>query len=144
MNNLYILAKINNSAVAINSNHVESVVRVQDVVPVPKSSDVVAGLFALRSRVLTLIDSQVLTTGQKRENLKNALAVVTEIGGHSFGLIVDSVEDVVSINREDMEISISTGKQWELFVSDVCLVNGNMVMILDTEKMVNGLDKIAA
>ena len=50
MNALYLIAVIDGSRVAIQSDLVEAVVRVNDVIPVPKSNPSVAGLFALRSR----------------------------------------------------------------------------------------------
>ena len=79
------------------------IVHVQDIIPVPMCDPSIAGLFALRSRVLTLIDTQYLVTGAARKAEKGALAVVVDIAGHQYGLLVDKVEDVVSILPEQIE-----------------------------------------
>jgi purine-binding chemotaxis protein CheW len=141
---LYLIAKINGARVAIESDRVESVVHVHDVIPVPKSNSAVAGLFALRSRVLTLIDSQVLVTGKPQPTVKGALAVIAEIGGHAFGLLVDSVDDVVPIDLQTIETKINPGKEWLPLITGIASVGGDMVMILDPAQLVGGIDAVAA
>lgn len=144
MDNLYLLARIHGSLVAIASKNVESVVTVQDVVPVPQASPSVAGLFALRSRVLTLIDSQYLITGQSKKAERGALAIVAEIAGHPFGLIVESADDVVSIHAEQIERSIKPDPVWARFVSETAVIDGQMVMILNPAAMVGADDDALA
>lgn len=144
MSALYLIAKIDGSRVAIESDRVESVVHVNDVIPVPKSNSAVAGLFALRSRVLTLIDSQVLVTGKRQPAVKGALAVIAEIDGYAFGLLVDSVDDVVLIDPQTIETKINPGKKWMPLITGIASVSGDMVMILDPARLVGGLDALAA
>lgn len=144
MSSLYLIAHINGARVAIDSNHIESLVNVQEVIPVPKSDAGIAGLFALRSRVLTLIDSQYMVTGIAQTASKGALAVVAEIGGHHFGLLVEAVEDVVSIGSHQMEINIKPPAIWAPLVTDTASVDGELVMILDPARLVNGPEALAA
>ena len=144
MASLFLIANINGARVAIDSTLIESLVHVQDVVTVPKCHPSVAGLFALRSRVLTLIDSQFLVTGKQHATKKGALAVVAEIAGHHFGLLVDSVEDVVSISESQIEENINPPQIWAPFVTATASVGGEMVMILDPKQLINGEEALAA
>lgn len=144
MTALYLIAHINGCRVAIESDRVESIVHVPDIVAVPKSDPSVAGLFALRSRVLTLIDSQYIVTGMRRQLEKGCLAVVAEIGGHHFGLAVDRVEDVVSISSDDIQTAIQPSDIWKSIISETALVDGELVMILDPSKLVAGELALAA
>ena len=144
MSSLYLIAHINGIRVAIDSDHIESIVNVQEVIPVPKSDLGIAGLFALRSRVLTLIDSQYIVTGIAQTACKGALAVVAEIGGHHYGLLVDAVEDVVSIGIHQMEGNIKPSATWSPLVTDTASVDDELVMILDPSKLVNAPDALAA
>lgn len=144
MTALYLIAHINGCRVAIESDRVESIVHVPDIVAVPKSDPSVAGLFALRSRVLTLIDSQYIVTGMRRQLEKGCLAVVAEIGGHHFGLAVDRVEDVVSISSDDIETAIQPSDIWKSIISETASVDGELVMILDPSKLVAGELALAA
>ena len=144
MKSLYLIAHINGARVAIQSDQVESVVHVQDVVPVPKSDPSVAGLFALRSRVLTLIDSQFIVTGKPREKESRALAIIAEISGHHFGLLVDSVEDVVTIDSEDIEQNVTPSPQWVGVATALVQVGDEVAMIIDLARLVSGQQNIAA
>jgi purine-binding chemotaxis protein CheW len=144
MSSLFLIAHINGARVAIDSDRIESLVHVHDVVPVPRCHPSIAGLFALRSRVLTLIDSQFLVTGVRQPAKKGALAVVAEIAGHHFGLLVDSVEDVVSIDDSQIENNIMPSRQWVHLVSGTASVGGELVMILDPSQLINGDEALAA
>jgi purine-binding chemotaxis protein CheW len=144
MTALYLIAHIDGCRVAIESDRVESIVHVPDIIPVPRSDPSVAGLFALRSRVLTLIDSQFVVTGQRRQLEKGCLAVVAEVGGHYFGLAVDRVEDVVSIAEADIQAAIAPAAQWKQIISETASVNGDLVMILDPARLVAGQQLLAA
>lgn len=144
MNALYLIAHINGACVGIESSSIESIVHVHDIVAVPMCDPSIAGLFALRSRVLTLIDTQYLVTGVTRKAEKGALAIVVEIAGHQYGLLVDKVEDVVSISDDQIETQVQPSRDWARLVEQTASVDGRLVMILDAGSLVNGQDAIAA
>src|SRR3546814_7893487 len=60
MEKLYLVARIADTRVALRSRTIHSVVTVGQPVEVPGAPPHVAGLFALRSRVFTLIDPHVV------------------------------------------------------------------------------------
>lgn len=138
MKNLYLIADLAGSRIALESGLVESVVHVPDIVPVPMCDPAIAGIFALRSRVLTLIDTQFLVTGIQQIAEKGALAVVTEIGGHQYGLLVDKVHDVVAIDLEQAETAISAPPAWARYVDHIATYQDALVMILNTSALVSG------
>lgn len=138
MTDLFLIAHLGGSRVAIESGAVESIIHVPDVVSVPMCDPSVAGIFALRSRVLTLIDTQLLITAIPRPAAKGALAVVTEIAGHQYGLLVDKVEDVVAIGEHQIEPKIAPPAAWARYVSNIATADGDLVMILNTDALVSG------
>ena len=144
MNNLYLLARIDGARVAISSDTVESVVRVQDVIPVPRSDPSVAGLFALRSRVLTLIDTQYFVTGKCRPVDTQALAIVAEIAGYHYGLLVDLVEDAVAIDIDRAERNISPSPNWAGIATGLIEIGGEITMVIDLNQIVGAQTAIAA
>lgn len=144
MTSLYLIAHISGACVGIESDRIESIVHVQDIVPVPNSDPSIAGLFALRSRVLTLIDAQYLVTGETQHAVKGALAVVVDVAGHQYGLLVDKVEDVVSINDDQIENNIQPAAIWSALVTETASVDGRLIMILDPASLVSGQEAIAA
>lgn len=138
MKNLYLIAHLAGSRVAIESGLVESIVHVPDIVPVPNCDPTVAGIFALRSRVLTLIDTQLLVSATPQKAEKGALAVVTEIAGHQYGLLVDKVEDVVAIADDQMESKLKPPPAWEKYVRQIASSDDGLVMVLNPESLVSG------
>jgi purine-binding chemotaxis protein CheW len=138
MKNLYLIADLAGARVAIESGLVESVVHTPDIVPAPMCDPAIAGIFALRSRVLTLIDTQFLVTGVQKIPEKGALAVVTEIGGHQYGLLVEKVHDVVAIDLQQLETAISPPPAWARYVNQIAEYQGALVMILNTSALVSG------
>lgn len=140
---LYLIADLAGSRVAIESGLVESVVHVPDIVPAPMSDASIAGIFALRSRVLTLIDTQFLITGVQQVPRKGALAVITDIAGHQYGLLVDKVHDVVAINTDRAETNVVPPTVWARYVSQIATEDGALVMILNTTALVCGQAALA-
>lgn len=144
MTKLFLIAEIAGNSVAICSDVIESVVNVGDVVEVPQCDPVIAGLFALRSRVLTLIDCQYRVTGKRKTTDQKMLAVVASIGGHNFGLIVDRVRDVISVAADSIVPASKLDSKWQDLVSELIEVDGKVVMVLNPEQLVAIEDRLAA
>ncbi|MCC6478136.1 chemotaxis protein CheW [Sphingorhabdus sp.] len=136
MDRLFLLTQIAGTEVAICSNIVESVVSIGEVSPVPRCDPVIAGLFALRSRVLTLIDCQYRVTGVQAPIGKGALAAIASIGGHSFGLLVEKVYDVVTVSEDAMCPAVKLGEGWTDIVSSLLAIDGRLVMVIDPDRLV--------
>jgi purine-binding chemotaxis protein CheW len=135
MTKLFLLTQIDGTQIAISSEIVESVVSVGEIVAVPRTDPVVAGLFALRSRVLTLIDCQYRVTGKIRAVERGMLAVVASAGAQSFGLLVDKVLDVVSVDETKIFPAIKLDARWEPLIDRLVEIDNNMVMVLDPERL---------
>ncbi|MFK4793480.1 chemotaxis protein CheW [Sphingobium sp. ZW T5_29] len=97
MDQLYLLATLAGTRVAVDAHEVEAVVRLADVSPVPGMAAHVAGLSALRSRVLTIIDVPALIRGKAIFAGERSYAIIAEISGHSYGLMVDAVHDICQV-----------------------------------------------
>jgi purine-binding chemotaxis protein CheW len=136
MSKLYLLAEIAGVEVAICSDIIESVVNVGEVVAVPRCDPVIAGLFALRSRVLTLIDCQYRISRRRKSAVNGSLAAIATIGGHSFGLLVDKVFDVMTVADDAVHPAVKLAPEWTAVVRDLVAIGDRMVMIVDPEQLV--------
>lgn len=133
MSNLYLIAVIAGVEVAINSDIVESVVTIGDVIDVPKSDPLIAGLIALRSRVLTLIDCQYAITGSGKRINPRSHAVIVEISGHFYALSVDAVRDVLSIDPDAVKSASRFDGRWQALATEIVEVDGRILMIFSPE-----------
>jgi purine-binding chemotaxis protein CheW len=136
MSKLYLLAEIAGVEVAICSDVIESVVNVGEVIAVPRCDPVIAGLFALRSRVLTLVDCQYRITRSRKTVVKGSLAAIATIGGHSFGLLVDRVFDVTTVDDDAVHPAVKLAPEWAPIVGNLLAIDDRMVMMIDPDRLV--------
>lgn len=144
MDKLFLIAEIAGTAVAICSENIESVVAVGEIVSVPRADPVIAGLFALRSRVLTLVDCQYRVTGVQKAFEKGGLAVIVSIGGHNFGLMVDRVRDVVSVPVSALTPAVRLEPRWAALANMLVEIDDQLMMVVDPESLVSVDSRLAA
>ena len=113
MNELLLIVTIAGSRVAFPAARVESVVELDALSPVPRAAAHVAGLSALRSRVLTVIDCQRSLELGATDWTGLREAAVVELDGHHYALTVDAVEDVVEALSEPQQLRAAMGTGWE-------------------------------
>ncbi|WP_164116796.1 chemotaxis protein CheW [Sphingorhabdus sp. Alg239-R122] len=136
MNSLYLIATMAGEDIAIAADKVESVVKVRDIVPVPSVNSYVRGLFALRSRVLTVIDSSHFVTGKPGKVHDAHMAVVTQVAGHFYGLLVDSVQDVCTAESTESDLPANLRGMWREIGTAMLLVDGKTMLVVDPARFV--------
>ncbi len=144
MSDLYLIAVVAGIEVAISSDCIESVVTIGDVVDVPRCDPLVAGLMALRSRVLTLIDCQYAVTGNRKHISARSHAVIVEVCGHSYALSVDAVRDVVSVPLCAINSATRLDTRWSRLSSGILEIDGRVLMILSPEMLLAPATALAA
>jgi purine-binding chemotaxis protein CheW len=140
MNELLLIVSIAGSRVALPAAAVESVVELDALIAVPRAPDHVAGLSALRSRVLTVIDCQrALELGVTELNDGNLHeAAVVELDGHHYALTVDAVEDVVEAMSEPTPIRAAMGAGWERVSKGMVETEEGPLLLVDIAAIVAG------
>lgn len=112
MTQLYLLAKVAGTPIAVRTEEIEAVVKLADISPVPGMPSHIAGLSALRSRVLTMIDIAALIRGAPKPDYRQSLAIVADIAGHSYGLMVDSVSDICEATDGELPLRGQLDAEW--------------------------------
>ena len=140
MNELLLIVSIAGSRVALPAADVESVVEIDTLIPVPRAPSHLAGLSALRSRVLTVIDCQrsleLGTTNLQNGDLHEA--AVVEIDGHHYALIVDVVEDVVEALSDPSPVRAAMGAGWERASKGMVETEEGPLLLVDIAALVAG------
>lgn len=139
MNELLLIVTIAGQRVALPASEVESVVELDTLISVPRAVSHVAGLSALRSRVLTVIDcmrSLELGTGETGGGILEA--AVVEVDGHHYALIVDSVEDVVEALSDPAPIRAAMGPGWERASIGMVETEEGALLLVDVATLVAG------
>lgn len=145
MNELLLIVTIAGQRVAFPAAAVESVVELDALIPVPRAAPHVAGLSALRSRVLTVIDCmRSLELGQSDYSAAIKEAAVVELDGHHYALIVDVVEDVVESASEPSAVRAAMGPGWERVSRGMVETEVGPLLLVDIAALVSGTEARAA
>ena len=138
MNNLYLLATLAGTRIAVAGWEVEAVVRLTDISPVPGMGAHVAGLSALRSRVLTIIDVAALITGTSTPESQRGLAVIANISGHSYGLMVDSVSDICPVAEGELPLRGQLERAWAPYARAIVEHDGHPWLLVSLAAFIEG------
>jgi len=139
MNELLLVVTIGGERVALPAAAVESVVELDTLIPVPRAAPHVAGLSALRSRVLTVIDcmrSLELGTSDCSDGIREA--AVVEFDGHQYALSVDLVEDVVEAMSDAQPMRAAMGEGWERVSLGMVDTETGPLLLVDVAALIAG------
>lgn len=116
----------------------------QSVTPVPLSGQEIAGVLNLRGRIVTAIDARVALGLPRRHGGENSMAIGIEKNSESYGLIIDSVGEVLTLTPDQFEANPSTlDQRWRDVSAGVYRLDGSILVVLDVNKLIN-LDQIIA
>ena len=145
MDELLLVARSGGERIALPASTVESVVELDTLIPVPRAARHVAGLSALRSRVLTVIDCcQSLELSTPEQESKVCEAVVIELDGHHYALTVDLVEDVLAATSDPQPVRAGMGAGWERVSTGMIETEQGPMLLLDVAALIAGPEAKAA
>lgn len=110
-----------------------------EVTHLPNTPDFVRGIINLRGTVVPIYDLRVrLGGGRTTPSRMHVVIVVVAVNG-TFGLLVDSVSDILSIDRQALqpvpETNMATGDR---FLNAIVAREERMVSIIDLDRLVTG------
>ncbi len=128
---------------------VREITRVADITRIPESSSFIQGVMNLRGQVIAVIDLAKRFGIPPREELsESARIVVTEIGKHTIGILVDEVPEVARLTKEDIEPAPEAiqGKGERDYIKGVGKLGERLIVILDLEKILvtSEVEEVAA
>ena len=139
---LFLIAHVAGRAVAIPAEQVDSVVDLGAVVPVPGAERAVRGLAALRSRVVTVIDTGV-ALGLAPTDAAVRRAVITRVDDHGYAVLVDALEDVAPFARASLS-GLTLRHGWAAAGTGLIDRDGEPVLVIDLHRLLPGLHALAA
>ena len=145
MSELLLVVTIGGERVALPASAVESVVELDTLIPVPRAAPHIAGLSALRSRVLTVVDcmrSLELGDADCSDGVREA--AVVELDGHHYALIVDLVEDVVVAGSAPQPMRAAMGQGWERVSHGIVETESGPLLLVDVSALIAGCEAKAA
>jgi purine-binding chemotaxis protein CheW len=137
----YLTVVLENEAYGIAVLKVREIIRMQKITPVPQMPSFVKGVINLRGRVIPVIDLRV-KFGVKAEFAERTCIVVVQVKLPTdqtvqMGLIVDSVEEVVTLAANEIEPTPDFGtKIGTEYLLGMAKVKGAVKTLLDIDRVV--------
>lgn len=135
---LLLVVRLAGRRIAFPAGEVEAVVELEGLTPAPCVAAHVAGLSALRSRVLTVIDGQAALGVGRTAEAALANAVIVPSGGHPYALLVDEVEDVVEALAATAPLAAPVGLGWDRVAIGMVEAGGDPLLLVDPHALIAG------
>lgn len=136
MAELLLIARLAGRRVAFPASSVEAVVELEGITPVPRAAGHVAGLSALRSRVLTVIDGSASLEFGSSAELREAIVVPSD--GHTYAITVEEVADVIEPSAPPAPVKAPLGQGWDRVAIGMVEVEGELVLLVDPHLLIAG------
>lgn len=136
----YLTFRLGSEYFGVNIGHVTKILGLVSVTRVPNSPRYFKGIINHFGEVLPVFDGRLKFGFQEVENTRNTciLILVFELDGQvlSSGIVVDSVEKVVVLDRDQIKSPPSVGKGFNNeFIYGISNVNDEFLIILNLEKI---------
>ena len=138
MAELLLIARLGGRRIAFPAAQVEAVVELEGITPAPCAAPHVAGLAALRSRVLTVIDGLAALDLCRGTEAAARDAIVVPSGGHTYALIVEEVEDVIEAAAPAVPLAAPVGAGWDRVAIGTVEVEAELFLLVDPDLLIAG------
>jgi purine-binding chemotaxis protein CheW len=114
---------------------VHEIVRMMDITDVPDAPSFIEGVINLRGKIIPVVDLRKRFAESAQQNRRNRI-LVAELDGHNVGLVVDSANEVLKVDPEQIEPPPNIFEQGDLnYVTGVGKLGGKLVILIDLAKI---------
>ncbi len=121
----------------IEIKYVTEIVGIQPITEVPELPEYVKGIINLRGKIIPVMDVRLRFKKQLIDYNDRTCTIVIDIEDVSIGLIVDTVSEVLNIQDEEIVTPPEVGKTGKKYIKGIGKTQGEVVLILDCEKILN-------
>jgi purine-binding chemotaxis protein CheW len=135
---------LDNEVYGINVMHVQEVLRITEIAPVPGAHNYVLGIINLRGNVVTVIDTRKRFGLSSKEPDDLSRIIVVEVNDNVFGMLVDSVAEVVYLKQSDIEPSPTVNNDDNAYyIQGVSSHGDNLLILVDITKFITKEDIVS-
>ena len=132
----YVTIYISEQLFGLPISRVHDVFVPESVTRVPLSRAEIAGVLNLRGRIVTAIDMRKRLGLKPHQTEGSLMAIGIEFREESYGLIIDSVGEVLSLNESSREaVPSNLDPRWADIAAGVHRLNNNLMVILDVDRV---------
>jgi purine-binding chemotaxis protein CheW len=137
---LLVIAQIAGRRCALGALDVKSVIEIGAVTPIPRTPAYIAGITALRSQALTVIDCRRAIGLAGGDWPTDHRAAVVAEGGHAYALMVDRIEDITTAVGEAGQVPGGFGPEWTRVAIGMIETMAGPALLIDLAALLAGPD----
>lgn len=140
----YLTFALSEEYYGIEIRHVIEIIGLQPITKVPELPEYICGIINLRGKIIPVMDVRIRFKKPYREYNDRTCFIVIELLNSSMGLIVDSVEEVLTIPESEVVAPSGASIMNNRYIKGIGKVGNEVKLILDCDKLLHAddLDKI--
>jgi purine-binding chemotaxis protein CheW len=123
---------------ALPIEQIQEVIRYTEPRAVASEDPWVIGVISLRGKIVPVADL-ASRLGISATHSEDSKVVIVETAGHTFGLIVDAVDEVLSIDEQQIDTNFSSAD----FVRGIAKLEQRLIVILDAATLAGNVPAAA-
>ena len=128
--------KLADETYGIDVMHVQEVLRISEIAPVPGAPAYVLGIINLRGNVVTVIDTRSRFGLPSAETDDSSRIVIIESEEMVVGILVDSVAEVVELNQSEIDSAPNVGNdESSRYIQGVANRESDLLIVVDLNKL---------
>lgn len=129
---------VDNQLFGIPILSVQDIVEPVQITPVPLASSAVAGVLNLRGRIVTVVDLRVCLGAEPKDLDDKPMSVTVEYKGDLYTILVDSIGDVRSLPKRDLDKPPQTlDPKMRRLCSGVFRLQDDLLAVLDVDRVLD-------
>ena len=137
----YIVVKLGSEQYGIDIQYVDNIVRMQKITRVPKAQDYFKGVINLRGEIIPVMSLRLKFELEADEYASKTRILKVEQQG-AFGLIVDEVREVVTLDTELIEkITYDPNDERMMYLLGIGKHNDSLISLLNIQSLITEKEK---
>ncbi|MGI6452762.1 MAG: chemotaxis protein CheW [Syntrophomonadaceae bacterium] len=132
-----VIFKCRNEEFALDINTVKEIIAPPLITRVPRSAVYIKGVINLRGIIVPIISLSIRLGHDEQDFSEDTRIIIVNINDVLAGIIVDRVEEVVYLNRDEIETPELTDSIETKFVQGIGRLNDRLLIMLDIAEILN-------
>ena len=117
---------------------VQEIIRLPAITKLPNTADYVVGIINLRGSIVPVVDMKRKFLQSETIYSDDTKIIVTEVGSKKFGLIVDEVNEVLTVHDDMIETSdFGEGGFGAKQIMGIAKIEKRLLILLNIEETIN-------
>lgn len=139
----FVIFRLGKNLFGLNILQVREIMQFREITRLPQTPDYVEGIINIRGEVVPVIDLHKRFVVETEKELKECKIITVKVEGELTGLIVDDVEEVLTI--EDKNLVSLTGEIGDdkiSHVEKVALLDDRIIIMININELLSDMEKI--